>query len=46
MAAGEYEPNRRIGWEPEAGRVDTGNIWVDGMYRTLERLDGLCSRRH
>jgi len=90
----EYEPNRRIGWEPEAGRghpnadpeasrqarwgqrwsfeltpdgpdativteifdcsrvpedervdIDYGKIWVDGMNRTLERLDGLCSRR-
>lgn len=88
----EFEPERRIGWEPEAGRghpnaepgaerparwgqrwlfqltpdgpdatvvseifdcsrvpedqrvdIDNGNIWVDGMRRTLERLDRLCS---
>jgi hypothetical protein len=90
----EYEPNRRIGWEPEAGRghpnaapeasrqarwgqrwsfeltpdgpdatvvteifdcsrvpedervdIDNGNIWVESMTRTLERLDGLCARQ-
>jgi hypothetical protein len=88
----EYEPGRRVGWEPEAGRghpnaepgaerparwgqrwsfqltadgpdatvvteifdcsrvpedqrvdIDHGNIWVEGMRRTLERLDGLCT---
>jgi uncharacterized protein YndB with AHSA1/START domain len=87
----EYEPDRRIGWEPEAGRghpragmsgpggarsghrwsyqlipdgpdativteiydcsrapedrrrwMDNGNIWVQCMTRTLERLDRLC----
>jgi len=90
----EYEQNRRIGWEPEAGRghpnaepgaerparwgqrwsfeltsdghdatvvteifdcsqvpedqradIDYGNIWVDGMQQTLERLDALCARQ-
>jgi len=89
----EYEPDRRIGWEPEAGRghpnaapeasrearwgqrwsfeltpdgpdaaivtevfdcsrvpedervdIDNGGIWVESMNRTLERLDGLCTR--
>jgi hypothetical protein len=88
----EYEPDRRIGWEPEAGRghpnaepgaarqarwgqrwsfelvpegpdatvvteifdcsrvpedervdIENGNIWVEGMHRTLERLDRLCT---
>jgi len=88
----EYEPNRRIGWEPEAGPghpnaepgaerpahwgqrwsfeltpdgpdatvvteifdcsrvpedqredIDNGNIWVEDMRRTLERLDRLCT---
>jgi hypothetical protein len=88
----EYEPDRRIGWEPEAGRghpalaagspkparwghrwtyqlipdgpdatvvteiydcsrapeeervgMDNGNIWVEGMTETLERLDALCA---
>jgi RNA polymerase sigma-70 factor, ECF subfamily len=88
----EYEPGRRIGWEPEAGRghpnaepgaarparwgqrwsfeltpdgpdvtivteifdcsqvpkdqradIDNGQIWVDSMHRTLERLDRLCT---
>ena len=88
----EYEPGRRIGWEPEAGPghpnadpgaerparwgqrwsfelapdgpdativteifdcsrvpederpdIDNGNIWVDSMRRTLERLDRLCT---
>jgi hypothetical protein len=87
----EYEPDRRIGWEPAAGRghpnaapeaerqarwgqrwsfelapdgpdattvteifdcsrvpddervdIDNGNIWVESMTRTLERLDALC----
>jgi hypothetical protein len=30
---------------PEDQRVDidNGNIWVDGMRRTLERLDRLCT---
>jgi hypothetical protein len=90
----EYEPNRRIGWEPEAGPghpnaepeatrlarwgqrwsfeltpvspdvtvvtetfdcsrvqedqrvdIDDGNIWVESMHRTLERLDQLCTRQ-
>ncbi len=89
----EYEPNRRIGWEPEAGRghpdadpqspaparwgqrwtfeltpdgpdativteiydcsgapederadIDNGNIWVESMTKTLERLDEVCGR--
>jgi hypothetical protein len=89
----EYDPDRRIGWEPEAGRghpnavpeaerrarwgqrwsfeltpdgpdativteifdcsrvpederadIDNGNIWVESMNRTLERLDGSCTR--
>jgi hypothetical protein len=89
----EYEPDRRIGWEPEAGLghpnaapealrqarwgqrwsfeltpdgpaativtetfdcsrvpedervdIDNGNIWIDSMNRTLERLDRLCAR--
>ena len=88
----EYEPGRRIGWEPEAGPghpnaapgaerparwgqrwsfelapdgpdativteifdcsrvpederadIDNGNIWVDSMRQTLERLDQLCT---
>ena len=88
----EHEPDRRIGWEPEAGRghpnaepeaerparrgqrwsfqltpdgpdatvvtevldcsrvpgdqridIDHGSIWIDGMRRTLERLDHLCT---
>jgi hypothetical protein len=88
----EYEPDRRIGWEPEAGRghpataagsseparwghrwsyqltpdgpavtvvteiydcsrapedersgMDNGNIWIQSMTRTLERLDALCA---
>ena len=88
----EYEPGRRIGWEPEAGRghpnaepgaerparwgqrwsfqltpdgpdatvvteifdcsrvpedqrvdIDHGDIWVEVMHRTLERLDRLCT---
>jgi len=90
----EYELNRRIGWEPEAGRghpdtdaessgearrghrwifeltpdgpdativteiydcsrtpederasIGNGNIWVESMTKTLERLDGLCARQ-
>jgi len=90
----DYEPNRRIGWEPEAGPghpnaepeatrqgrwgqrwsfeltpvgpdvtivtetfdcsrvpedqrvdIDNGNIWVESMHRTLERLDQLCTRQ-
>ncbi len=90
----EYQPGRRIGWEPEAGRghpnaepdaerparwgqrwsfelapdgpdatvvteifdcsqvpadqredIDNGNIWVEGMHQTLERLDALCTRQ-
>jgi hypothetical protein len=90
----EFEPDRRIGWEPEAGRghpnaepgaerparwgqrwsfeltpdgpdstvvteifdcsqvpedqrvdIDNGSIWVEGMRRTLERLDALCARQ-
>ncbi len=90
----EYEEDRLIGWEPEAGRghpdsepdsldparwghrwsyrlapdgpdatvvteiydcsdapeeeraeMDNGNIWVEDMTRTLERLDALCARR-
>jgi hypothetical protein len=89
----EYEQDRRIGWEPAAGRghpnagpdsseparwgqrwtyqltpdgpdatvvteiydcsrapdeeragIDNGNIWIDGMTKTLERLDQLCAR--
>ena len=89
----EYEPDRRIGWEPEAGRghpavgsnsseptrwghrwsyqlspdgpdatvvtetydcsrapeeervgMDNGNVWIEGMAKTLERLDALCAR--
>jgi hypothetical protein len=87
----EYQPDRRISWEPEAGRghpnaepdadrparwgqrwsfeltpdgpdatvvteifdcsrvpedqradIDNGNIWVESMHQTLERLDQLC----
>jgi hypothetical protein len=90
----EYQQDRAIGWEPEAGRghpnsapdsqeaarwghrwsyqlapdgadatvvteiydcsaipeherleIDNGNIWVEDMTRTLERLDALCTRR-
>jgi RNA polymerase sigma-70 factor, ECF subfamily len=90
----EYEQDRRIGWEPEAGRghpdaapdgsaparwghrwsyqltpdgpdativteiydcsaapehereaIDNGNIWAEGMAKTLERLDALCARQ-
>src|SRR5215471_21214225 len=90
----EYEPDRRIGWEPEAGPrhpnaepgaerparwgqrwsfelipdgpdatvvteifdcsrvpenqrvdIDNGNIWVESMHRTLERLDHLSTSR-
>jgi len=90
----EFEPERRIGWEPEAGPghpnaepgadrparwgqrwsfeltadgpdatvvteifdcsrvpedqrvdVDYGNIWVESMHQTLERLDHLCTGR-
>ena len=89
----EYELDRRISWEPEAGRghpaadssspaearwghrwtyqltldgpdativteiydcsrapederlgMDNGNIWVESMTKTLERLDALCTR--
>jgi hypothetical protein len=89
----EYEPDRRIGWEPEAGRghpaaasdssdpsrwghrwsyqltpdgpdatvvteiydcsrapederaeMDNGNVWIESMTKTLERLDSLCAR--
>jgi hypothetical protein len=89
----EYEKDRRIGWEPEAGRghpdaapgssvatrwghrwsyqltpdgphativteiydcsappeherleIDNGNIWIEDMAETLERLDALCAR--
>jgi len=88
----EYEPDRLIGWEPEAGRghpnaepgaerparwgqrwsfdltpegpdatlvteifdcskvpedqridIDNGEIWVESMHRTLQRLDRLCT---
>lgn len=87
----EYEPDRRIGWEPEAGRghpgaaagqdgnrwghrwsyelvpdgagativteiydcsglpadaragMSDGEVWADGMARTLERLDAACT---
>lgn len=90
----EYEPDRRIGWEPEAGRghpaaaadsseptrwghrwtyqltpdgpdatvvteiydcsrapeeeragMDNGNVWIESMAKTLERLDALCARQ-
>ncbi len=90
----EYEQDRRIGWEPEAGRghpaaasdsseparwghrwsyqlapdgpdvtvvteiydcsrapeeeragMDNGNIWIESMAETLERLDVLCARQ-
>jgi hypothetical protein len=90
----EYEQDRLIGWEPEAGRghpnaapdssalarwgqrwiyqltpdgsdatvvteiydcsrapaderveIDNGNIWAEGMAKTLERLDALCARQ-
>lgn len=90
----EYEPDRRIGWEPEAGHghpnaapdspesarwgqrwsyqltpdgpdatvvteiydcsrapqeerlaIDNGNIWAEGMAKTLERLEVLCTRQ-
>ena len=90
----EYQPDRRIGWEPEAGRghpnaepdaerparwgqrwtfkltpdgpdatvvteifdcsqvpedqradIDNGNIWVESMHQTLERLDRLCTNQ-
>ncbi len=89
----EYEPDRRIGWEPEAGRghpdaaadnpeparwghrwsyqltpdgpgativteiydcsrapaderaeMKNGQVWIESMTRTLERLDALCTR--
>ena len=88
----EYEPDRRIGWEPEAGRghpaaaaaaserrwgqrwsyelvpdgpdativtevydcslvpaatrrnMDDGEVWAEGMARTLELLDAACTR--
>jgi uncharacterized protein YndB with AHSA1/START domain len=83
----EYEHDRRIGWEPEAGRghpregrslgqrwsyqltpdgpdatvvteiydcsrapaearagMDNGNVWVESMGKSLERLDALCAR--
>jgi hypothetical protein len=89
----EYEQDRRIGWEPEAGRghpaatpdssdpprwgqrwsyqltpdgpdatlvteiydcsrapeeeragMDNGNVWIESMAKTLERLDALCAR--
>lgn len=83
----EFEPDRRIGWEPEAGRghpeaggawgqrwsfdltsdgpgativteiydcsrvpaaeragMDGGNVWIESMTRTLERLGALASR--
>ena len=88
----EYELDRRIGWEPEAGRghreaaaqarggrwghrwsyelvpdgpgativtetydcsrvpadarldMDEGEVWAEGMARTLERLDAACTR--
>jgi hypothetical protein len=89
----EYEPDRRIGWEPEAGRghpaaapdssdpgrwghrwtyqltpdgadativtetydcsqapederaaMDNGQVWIEAMTGTLERLDALCTR--
>jgi hypothetical protein len=88
----EYEPDRRIGWEPEAGRghpdgaaaaserrwgqrwsyelvpdgpgativteiydcsrvpadarldMDDGEVWAEGMARTLERLGAACTR--
>jgi hypothetical protein len=23
--------------------IDNGNIWVEGMHQTLERLDQLCT---
>ena len=82
----EFEPDRRIGWEPEAGRghpeaggawgqrwsfeltpdgpgativteiydcsrvpageragMDGGNVWIESMSRTLERLDAVAS---
>ena len=90
----EYEQDRRIGWEPEAGRghpdaapdspeparwghrwsyqltpdgldatvvteiydcsrapaeeraeMDNGNIWIEAMATTLERLDALCAQQ-
>jgi hypothetical protein len=90
----EYEQDRRIGWEPEAGRghpnaalnspesarwghrwsyqltpdgpdatvvteiydcsrapeeervgMDNGNVWIEAMAQTLERLDALCARQ-
>jgi hypothetical protein len=90
----EYQPDRRISWEPEAGRchsnaepgaerparwgqrwsfeltpdgsqatvvteifdcsqvpedqradIDNGNIWIDSMHQTLQRLDQLCTNQ-
>jgi hypothetical protein len=90
----EYEPDRRIGWEPEAGRghpnaapgssaparrgqrwsyhltpdgpdatvvteiydcsqapederagMDNGKVRIEGMTKTLERLDAICARQ-
>lgn len=90
----EFEPNRRIGWEPEAGRghpdtapgstdparwghrwsyelvpdgrgatvvtevydcsrapadarvgMDGGNVWIEGMTQTLERLAAVCAEQ-
>jgi hypothetical protein len=29
--------------EDERVDIDNGNIWVESMTRTLERLDGLCA---
>jgi hypothetical protein len=47
----ECEQDRRIGWEPEAGApaeeragMDNGNVWIESMAKTLERLDALFAR--
>jgi hypothetical protein len=24
--------------------MDNGNVWIEGMAKTLERLDALCAR--
>jgi len=29
--------------EDERVDIDNGNIWIESMNRTLERLDGLCT---
>ena len=31
--------------EEERAGMDNGKVWIEGMAKTLERLDALCARQ-